>query len=261
MKFLIAVVFVVLVGGAAKSNEPNQSIIRVLTYNIHHGEGTDGNVDLQRIADVIRRANPDFVALQEVDRNTQRTGGIDQTKQLAELTGMHGYFFRQIDFAGGEYGQAILSKSDLIERQQFMLPGEPEREQRLLARALFTVGGKQLWFATTHLHHADNDIREGQVAALNALFAKIDPMKQPAIVCGDFNAVPESQAMKTIAGAWTISGAEKNLPTFPAVKPTRQIDYVIVRGANEMRVISTIVLAEPLASDHCPLMVEIAITP
>ena len=41
--------------------------LRVLTYNIHHGEGVDGKLDLERIASVIRSVEPDLVALLEVN--------------------------------------------------------------------------------------------------------------------------------------------------------------------------------------------------
>ena len=47
---------------------PVPGTLRVLTYNIHHGEGTDGKLDLDRIARVIKAAEPDIVALQEVDQ-------------------------------------------------------------------------------------------------------------------------------------------------------------------------------------------------
>lgn len=80
------------------------SILRVLTYNIHHGRGTDDLVDIPRIAAVIKALQPDLVALQEVDQRTRRTGGVDQTARLAELTQLHGQFMRQIDFEGGRYG-------------------------------------------------------------------------------------------------------------------------------------------------------------
>lgn len=261
LKFLIPLSIVTLFAAELLGNEPSSPTIRVLTYNIHHGEGTDEKLDLARQAAVIRKADPDFVALQEVDRNTNRTGNVDQTAELARLTNMHGYFFKQIDYDGGEYGQAILSKSEIIERSQQMLPGTPERERRLLARGLFQVGETKLWFATTHLHHANDSIREDQVKALNELFAPIATQKQPAIVCGDFNAVPESTAMKEIAQAWKISGADQTLLTFPAQTPSRQIDYVIVRPANEFRIISIAVVEDGVASDHRPLLVEIAITP
>lgn len=74
--------------------------LRVLTYNIHHGAGIDGKLDLERIARVIRDARPDIVALQELDRNTQRTRKVDQPAELARLTGLHGTFGGNIALQG-----------------------------------------------------------------------------------------------------------------------------------------------------------------
>lgn len=54
--------------------------IRVLAYNIKHGEGMDGQVNLERAARVIRSLNPDLVTLQEIDNQTTRTDGIDQAQ-------------------------------------------------------------------------------------------------------------------------------------------------------------------------------------
>src|SRR4051794_36404648 len=53
---------------------------------IHHGVGTDGKLDLKRIAKVITDTKPDLVALQEVDKNTTRTGKVDQAAELAKLS-------------------------------------------------------------------------------------------------------------------------------------------------------------------------------
>src|SRR3954462_12200899 len=78
--------------------------ITVLTYNIHHGAGGDAKVDIRRIADVIKRVHPDLVALQEVDRKPNRSGGIDEPAMLAELTGMHVEFGPTMLFDEGEYG-------------------------------------------------------------------------------------------------------------------------------------------------------------
>src|SRR5688500_1044104 len=74
--------------------------LRVLCYNIHHGEGTDGELELERIARVIRSENPDVAALQEVDQNTQRTGNVDQPAELARLTAMQVVFGKNIGFEG-----------------------------------------------------------------------------------------------------------------------------------------------------------------
>jgi len=66
--------------------------VRILTYNIHHGEGVDAKLDIARIAAVIRSANPDFVAVQEVDVRTARVAGADFAHQLAARSGLHAVF-------------------------------------------------------------------------------------------------------------------------------------------------------------------------
>ncbi len=50
--------------------------VRVMTYNIQHGEGLDGRIDLVRTAQVIRRSEANVVALEEVDRGVKRSGGV-----------------------------------------------------------------------------------------------------------------------------------------------------------------------------------------
>src|SRR4051812_46978743 len=57
--------------------------LRIVTYNIHHGEGTDNKFDLPRIAKVVMAENPDIVALQEVDQKTNRASGVDQPAEFA----------------------------------------------------------------------------------------------------------------------------------------------------------------------------------
>src|SRR5215510_6223522 len=84
--------------------------LRVMTYNIHVGVGMDKKLDLQRIAAVINRERPDLVGLQEVDRGVKRTEGKDEIAELAALTKMHYAFAHNLDFQGGQYGVAILSR-------------------------------------------------------------------------------------------------------------------------------------------------------
>ena len=78
---LAGLLFYALTGSAQETSRT----LRVLTYNIHHAAGTDGKVDIERIARVIQSAKPDLVALQEVDQATKRSGGVDQLARLAEL--------------------------------------------------------------------------------------------------------------------------------------------------------------------------------
>src|SRR6186997_642124 len=90
---------IVLEGGQQAA--PLSRTLRVLTYNIHHGEGTDGIVDLPRLAHIVKSVQPDLVALQEVDLGTERASGVDQLHVLAQLTGMRAQFGKAMDYAGG----------------------------------------------------------------------------------------------------------------------------------------------------------------
>jgi len=96
--------FVWFASSATAQRPPDQ--LRVLSYNIHHGEGTDGKLDLVRIAKIIRQVDPDVVTLQEVDRNVRRSESVDQPAQLAELTDMQVRFGANIELQGGQYGNA-----------------------------------------------------------------------------------------------------------------------------------------------------------
>src|SRR5258707_15896745 len=89
-------------------------VVRVLTYNIHHGEGTDGEFDLPRLANVIKSVEPDLVALQEVDEATERASGVDELAELGRLTGMHTAFGKAMDFQGGAYGVGVLSRWSIL---------------------------------------------------------------------------------------------------------------------------------------------------
>ncbi len=57
--------------------------IRVLCYNIHYGQGNDGEYDLQRLAATIKRQQPDLVALQEVDVGVKRSDRVHERRCLA----------------------------------------------------------------------------------------------------------------------------------------------------------------------------------
>ena len=85
--------------------------MKVMTYNIHHGEGTDGVIDLPRIAGVIRAVNPQIVLLQDVDRGTRRAGEVDQAEELAKLLGWHHVFGEAMPLEGGSYGEAVPQRS------------------------------------------------------------------------------------------------------------------------------------------------------
>ena len=71
--------------GSSYVTAEHADTLRLLTYNIHHGEGMDEVIDLDRIAELVRRTDADLVTLQEVDSVVDRTGRVDQAQVLAGL--------------------------------------------------------------------------------------------------------------------------------------------------------------------------------
>src|SRR5262245_1523562 len=134
--------------GAGRSDR----IIRVLTYNIHHGEGPDGRIDLPRLAEVIANAASDLVALQEVDEGTARAGGVHQVAELGRLTRMHHAFGQTMEFQGGGYGVGVLSRWRLLSVENQPLPRTPDREPRTALTVWVSPGRHlpRLTFTSTH---------------------------------------------------------------------------------------------------------------
>ncbi len=270
--FLIAILFLCPALGtppllADDTPAPKPLRLRVLSYNIHHGAGMDGKIDLTRIADVIKKAEADLVALQEVDVKTTRVRGVDQAGELAKLTGLHHLFGKAIDFAGGDYGQAVLSRWPIEKSHIHRLPAiKGESERRIALETTVPIPGipQPLRFITTHLDHvADNTDRLVQCKKLNEIFAAEDDLT-PTLLAGDMNAQPHAEEMKLIAAKWSSAAAApgmKGEPTYPSDKPRVQIDYVLLRPAGQWRVIEVTVIEEKIASDHRPLLAVLEYIP
>ena len=235
--------------------------VRVLSYNIHHAEGVDKVLDLDRIARVIRSVEPDLVALQEVDRQATRTKAIDQPAELARLTGLAVVFGPNIPLEGGDYGNAVLSRWPIVRSDNHTLPNVDAGEQRGVLEVHVVPTGRTepivLW--ATHFDHRPNDAeRRASAQAIENRVAK--QPTQPALLVGDLNDVPASPTLTALAARWTRSNAEI-LPTIPVGKPARQIDYVLVRPADRWRAVETRVLDEAVASDHRPLFAVLELRP
>lgn len=221
--------------------------VRVMCWNLHHGVGEDGKLDLARIADLIKEQQPDVVALQEVDNKCRRSGSVDQAAELARLTGMTGVFGKAMDHDGGEYGQAILSKHPIGETKIHRLPGDGE--PRIGFEALVTIGGKPLRMVSVHLDHQQDARRLKQAETLAAVLEKGG---LPVILAGDFNDVPGSPVMKAFDAGWTAMAKKEPALTAPARKPKVEIDHVLLRGFEPKGLLE--VLPEAVASDHRPIV-------
>lgn len=252
---ILAVTALVTNGGCSGATQN----VRVLSYNIHHGEGTDGVFDLHRIAAVIRESDPDLVSLQEVDRSTNRSGAVDQAGELARLTGMHVAYGSAMDYDGGAYGVAILSRVPILDTRNQPLPHTPGYEPRTALAVTVELGSiGPVVFIATHLQHNSETDRVAQAREICRVFVEeAGDVAAPMILAGDLNAQPGSAPMSVFMQSWRASDAADQ-PTFPSVHPDRKIDYVLLhpQGRN-WRVLTVRVLDAPVASDHCPLLVEV----
>ncbi len=228
-------------GGVSKPQMPHT--LRVLTYNIHHGQGTDERFDYERLAKVINDLAPDIVALQEVDRGTARASGIDQAAVLGQLCKMHHAFGQAMPHQGGQYGEAILSRYPIEKVATHPLPYSLEREPRAALEVRVQVEGiGPLVFVGTHLCHQDNEIRTLQTRRISQLLSKDEG--PPVILAGDFNARPGSDPMNVLLeDGWV-----------DVVVPRSRIDYVLVRTSDPWKVKEVIIVDEPIASDHDPVL-------
>ncbi len=217
--------------------------LRVLTYNIHHGQGTDGRFDYERLAKVVNDLAPDIVALQEVDRETDRVSGLDQAALLSERCQMHYVFGPAMPFQNGQYGQAILSRFPFDKMTVHTLPQHLGREPRVAVETHITVEGiGALVFISTHLCHQDNDVRLMQTRRLAELFA--DQGGPPLILAGDFNARADSDPMRVLLEEGWID----------TIAPKSIIDYILVRASDPWKIREVVIVDEPVVSDHDPIL-------
>ena len=241
-----------LLAGTQGSGE-SRLTLRVLTYNIHHAEGLDRRLDVARVAAVIQRLQPDLVALQEVDIGTVRAGGIDELGEIARRTFMNAEFGKTIDYDGGAYGVAVLSRWPIGGANTVPLPGAPDREPRAALTVNVKPGGRGplLQFTSTHLDQGrESEIRLAQATALNQLVAA---STGPSILAGDMNARRDTDAMQTIESSWTNTAAVDSVPLDGFGRPRSRGDHILVRPAQGWRVVEWGVVDETVTSDHRPI--------
>lgn len=249
--FISALMLMMAVGSgvaAPVSTNPATPRVVVLSYNIRHGQGMDGKIDLARIAAIIKSVSPDIVSLQEVDKNTKRSLGIDQAKELGRLTGMESVYCASLPLQGGEYGNAILTKLPIIKTSRLPLPGEP---RSALCVTVEMATKMSLAFIATHLDLSEKQ-RLASVPLIENLLAS--DSNTPAILAGDLNAQPGSTTILALGKTWKNATSREGLLTFPSTTPNEQIDFIFYRPAICWRVVETKVLDEPIASDHRPIL-------
>lgn len=231
--------------------------IKILTYNIHHGERTDkpGTPNFADIANLLVQLQPEVTALQEVDSMTLRSAlvygeKLDYIKQMARETGYKGYFGKSMDFDEGAYGNGLLVKKG-SKYHTLPLPNPAGGEPRSVAwvRAeLKTL--EEFYFGGTHLCH---EFEENRIAQMDSIFSYADSLDRPAIFVGDMNFTPDSLEYQRIPSHWKEAGAVagSTQPTYGTLEAGARIDYIWY-DSRKFELVSYQVLDSPF-SDHYPV--------
>ena len=226
-----------------------------MSFNIRHGVGADGRLDLDRVAAAIAASEAEVVGLQEVDRHfSERSNFVDQATYLAGLLGMQVVFGPNLDLPPlvdglprRQYGNAILSRSEIRSSRNVLLPRLGASEQRGLLIATTEVGGAEVTVLSTHL----------QVEAIVAEMASIETN---VVLLGDLNAEPGSPEVGLLAGrltdAWSAAGTGDGY-TYSVSDPHKRVDYVFSSDGLAAR---TAMVVDSDASDHRPVVATFALS-
>jgi len=248
---LPVIIAAVLLSGVAAAMAPPATDMRVVTYNIKHGRGNDNVVDLARTAAVLRSLTPDIVGLQEVDNRAERSGKVDEAEALGKALGMHHAFGRFMDFQGGAYGLAVLSRFPITQSTELRLPDGNE-PRVALAVEVRLPDGRALTIVNVHFDWVSDD--GFRFAQAQKLTESLDRLTTPYVLLGDFNDEPGSRTL----GLFTQRAAEAAKPredhfTFSSTEPAKEIDFIFMAPKNAWMFRDVTVISEKLASDHRPV--------
>jgi endonuclease/exonuclease/phosphatase family metal-dependent hydrolase len=218
-------------------------ILRVATYNLRHGLGLDGKVDLGRTAAVLRGTGAGIVALQELDDGLARSGRVDQAADLARRLGVPVEFQETIERGDGRYGIGLAGAVTGVRSRE--LPRDQGEEPR---RALWGRWSG-LTVVCTHLS-LEEGAREAQTKALADLVRELEG---PLLLMGDLNQTRRRLGPLFAAGLATHSGPRL---THGARRPHHQIDWILGTRGARVRKAWTLRSA---ASDHRPLIAELEV--
>jgi endonuclease/exonuclease/phosphatase family metal-dependent hydrolase len=255
--------------------------VRAATFNILHGArpGTEV-VDPRRLGEAVARLDADLLGLQEVDHLQERSGHVDLTAVAAEAMGAtHHRFVAALSGEAGttwsaatgdeqpstaSYGVAFLSRHPVVRWRVVRLAASPVRlwhrfhgdprprlvvdEPRVAVAADVETPEGLLTVVTTHLSF----LPAWNWLQLRRLLRTTVRPGTPTLVMGDLNMEPARVArlssLRPLASA----------PTFPADRPTRQIDHLL--GSPSVGGSSGRAVPLPL-SDHLALVTEVSLSP
>ncbi len=252
-------------------------IIKVMSFNIAHGLGMDGIVNLEKTAEVIEDSCATIIALQEVDRYfSARSSFVDQVEWLSERLGMYAAYGANMNFVpedserpNRQYGNVILSKHPIKYVENHLLSQVycqfGNNEQRGILETVIEVDGIYLSVFNTHLALKDEEL----AVSIDEILAIAGKSHFPRVIAGDFNASSSNIHMQKLnkhfrdtflkmkrGDAYTYPSPYENKETNEVFWPATRIDYIF--SDIDVDVLQVAVI-ETSVSDHLPIVADMVL--
>lgn len=239
------------------NRETRPTDLKVMCYNTRHANGMDGRVDVERLARRIQASGADLVGLQEIDRRTNRSGGVDQIAELGRLLGFYSAYGAFMEYDGGQYGLGVLSRFPIVASRSVPIPDRKEPRVALLATIELPSGG-QVCLADIHFDCIEDDAERYCQALIVA--SELKKLDSPCLLMGDFNDEPETRTLEVFRSFMLEAKKPSDARmTFPSDAPEREIDFMFVSPPSRWVVRSVEVLADSMTSDHRPILADLTL--
>lgn len=256
MKKSIKLIFLlpVLLLGACS---PRNFNLTVMTYNV----GIFGKYmedSSEDIASLVNSLDVDAVALNELD-SCNRRHNVYQAEEFALKSGGRDYAYSgSIRFAGGSYGNAIVTRDSILHEEKMVLPMSDGDEKR----SLLLVETEKYIIACTHLDHKGKQARSDQMRFVDSwIREKYGNSDKPVFLCGDLNSTPDSPVVKELLGHWTLLSSREY--SWPSKVPVKCLDYILCLNPDRVENIRSVRISKrknlSQYSDHLPKIVRMKI--
>lgn len=263
--FFILTIFILIFGfNLIKERLPKKIVdiiappkIKVMTYAVDYGVGTDGVYSLARIAKIIRDESPHLVFLSGIDYKTKRGFNDEQARKLAADLGMEFTYARNCVRDGGWTGNAILSKYPIDFAENKIFKEDYREETKSLLHVIITLDGQELHFFGTEL--STDSISSANQGRELLEFMKDWGRDKAVILVGNFNLQPSAKRMHEIGFYYLDVGAYAQTPilTYPSGAPSKRLDYVF---CNKFLTPTTIYVVQnelsQAAASHLPVVAQ-----
>ena len=223
----------------------------VVTYNVQGHAALLRTDHVAKIADTINQMGADIVAVNEAHRNTWQSRFKDHVEELRQRTRMNVIFGESYQQLGGQFGNAILTRGDIVSHDVYDLPGIGE--PRTVLEAVITINGGTVNFYVTHLAAWEKLNRAPRGAQLKCLARHVRASRYPYVLAGDLNAPPDAPEIREFRNDTALQMIGLNLePTHRVMQ--MQLDYIFADRGWQVRSARTL---DAGPSDHRPVVAEL----